>query len=118
MSAFFAMGGYALYVWGSYGLAALLLVGLLLASLSWLRSQERLLAALESAREGQSRRRQGRREQQDGGDGDGTVLLMTLGSGDSGRGGKGSPAKNADDGAGDGADGADGGGGGDGGGGE
>ena len=28
MSEFFAMGGYALYVWSSYGLAVLVLAGL------------------------------------------------------------------------------------------
>ena len=31
MSEFFAMGGYAFYVWGSYGVAALVIAGELMA---------------------------------------------------------------------------------------
>lgn len=50
MSEFFAMGGYAAYVWGSYGLAVAVLVGLLVASLRLLRSNETMLKALEEAR--------------------------------------------------------------------
>lgn len=48
MSAFFAMGGYALYVWGSYGVAAAVLIGLLLLSLRGLKANETLLATLEA----------------------------------------------------------------------
>lgn len=44
------MGGYAFYVWGTYGLAALILLGLLLASLRGLRVRERELAQLEQTR--------------------------------------------------------------------
>ncbi len=47
MAGFFQMGGYAIYVWSSYGLALLILVGLLIASLSALRRKERLLRTLE-----------------------------------------------------------------------
>ncbi len=59
MSEFFAMGGYAVYVWGSYGVAALVLVALLLLSLRGLRENETILAALETsapARGGRKRR--------------------------------------------------------------
>lgn len=47
MAGFFQMGGYAIYVWSSYGLALLILAGLLVASLSGLRRKERLLRTLE-----------------------------------------------------------------------
>lgn len=47
---FFAMGGYAPYVWGAYGLAAIVLVGLLVATLKRLRESEATLRALEQAR--------------------------------------------------------------------
>jgi heme exporter protein D len=46
MDGFLAMGGYAAYVWPSYGIAALLLAVLLAASLSALKSREAELAAL------------------------------------------------------------------------
>ena len=35
---FFAMGGYALYVWGAYGLSVLVLAGI--AFLPWLRHRQ------------------------------------------------------------------------------
>lgn len=54
MADFFHMGGYAIYVWSSYGLALLILAGLLVASLAGLRRKERLLRSLE---EGLPRRR-------------------------------------------------------------
>jgi heme exporter protein D len=44
MNEFFAMGGYAFYVWGSYGITVLIIVAELLA----LRSRRR--AALDEAR--------------------------------------------------------------------
>ncbi|MBP7334672.1 heme exporter protein CcmD [Niveispirillum sp.] len=47
MADFFHMGGYAIYVWSSYGLALLILVGLLAASLGTLRRKERMLRSLE-----------------------------------------------------------------------
>jgi heme exporter protein D len=51
---FFAMGGYAAYVWTAWGLTLFVLGGLAWASLRSMRARERELAALESAREGQS----------------------------------------------------------------
>ncbi|WP_119679850.1 heme exporter protein CcmD [Indioceanicola profundi] len=59
MTEFFAMGGYAVYIWTSYGLAALILVGLLLASIRSLRANEQVLTALEAA-QGERRRRRAR----------------------------------------------------------
>ncbi|WP_252181244.1 heme exporter protein CcmD [Azospirillum sp. B4] len=50
MDGFLSMGGYAAYVWSSYGAAALVLVGLLVLSLTGLRRVERTLATLEAAK--------------------------------------------------------------------
>jgi heme exporter protein D len=47
---FFAMGGYAGFVWPAYALAAVLLVGLLALSLRRLRKAEAELAALGPSR--------------------------------------------------------------------
>ena len=47
MTDFFAMGGYAAYVWTAYGFAALVLIGLLVQS--W-RSARRRDAELEQVR--------------------------------------------------------------------
>ena len=44
------MGGYAAYVWPAYGLAAVVLVGLLVTGLRQLRTVERRLAAAEARR--------------------------------------------------------------------
>lgn len=44
------LGGYGLYVWPAYGIAALVLLGLLLGALASLRSHERALARLQAAR--------------------------------------------------------------------
>jgi heme exporter protein D len=49
MSSFFAMGGYAAFVWSSYAVVAVVLVGLLLLSLKGLRRNEAILRALEEA---------------------------------------------------------------------
>lgn len=58
MNSFFAMGGYAFYVWASYGLALVVLGGLFIASRHTLRRTEATLATLEQARGGgRSRRR-------------------------------------------------------------
>lgn len=57
MNSFFAMGGYAFYVWASYGLALVVLGGLFIASRHTLRRTEATLAILEQARGGRSRRR-------------------------------------------------------------
>ena len=59
MAEFFAMGGYAAYVWPAYGLAALVMVGILVASIRELRSREATLKALEGSRPA---RRRSRRE--------------------------------------------------------
>jgi len=46
IDSFLAMGGYAGYVWPAYGLAAIVLIGLLVVSLRRLRRAEADLAAL------------------------------------------------------------------------
>ena len=43
---FVEMGGYAVYVWPAFAISALVLGGLLLASLRGLRARENTLAAL------------------------------------------------------------------------
>lgn len=50
MTEFFAMGGYAAYVWPAYGLAALVMLGLLVATLKAVRGAETTLKALEGSR--------------------------------------------------------------------
>ncbi|PWC32234.1 heme exporter protein CcmD [Azospirillum sp. TSO35-2] len=57
MNEFFAMGGYAAYVWPAYALAALVLLGLLAATWKGLRDAETTLKALESARPARRRPR-------------------------------------------------------------
>lgn len=52
---FLAMGGYAPYVWPAFGLAAVVLVGLTIASIRGLRTAEAELAGVE--RQGARRRR-------------------------------------------------------------
>ncbi|HYG86315.1 MAG TPA: heme exporter protein CcmD [Azospirillum sp.] len=59
MAEFFAMGGYAAYVWPAYAVTALVLVGLLVTTLRGLRSHEATLKALEGSR---PPRRRSRRE--------------------------------------------------------
>lgn len=55
-SDFFHMGGYALYVWSSYGLAfAVLLVNLILP----LRGQRQLIDSLERAQRQEARKQAG-----------------------------------------------------------
>jgi heme exporter protein D len=58
MSEFLAMGGYAPYIWISYGIAAAVMVGLLIATLRALRFRERTLTGLEALR-GRRRRSPG-----------------------------------------------------------
>jgi heme exporter protein D len=53
MSGFFAMGGYAAYVWPSYAVAAVLLAGVWIASVRSLRARE---AELEKAEPGSRHR--------------------------------------------------------------
>ncbi len=45
------MGGYAAFVWPSFAITAVVLVGLLVASLRWLRSNEAALDALQAERD-------------------------------------------------------------------
>ena len=45
-----AMGGYAVWVWSAYGAAAIVLVGLLLASLASLRRREAEIERTEGRR--------------------------------------------------------------------
>jgi heme exporter protein D len=47
---FIDMGGYGGYVWPAFGVTALVLLGLLLASLRSLRARENALAALQTKR--------------------------------------------------------------------
>ena len=54
MGTFFEMGGYAAYVWPAYGLAMVVVVGLLVLSVRRLRSAERMLTLLERARRGRA----------------------------------------------------------------
>jgi heme exporter protein D len=50
MADFFAMGGYAAYIWPSYGLTAVVMLGLLALSLRELKDNEATLKALEALR--------------------------------------------------------------------
>jgi len=50
MSEFFAMGGYAAFVWPAYGAAAIALIVLLIVSLRTLRAREAEIAKAEGAR--------------------------------------------------------------------
>jgi heme exporter protein D len=50
VTTFLAMGGYARFVWPAYGLALIVLAGLLLWSLATYRRRRRELAALQEAR--------------------------------------------------------------------
>ena len=50
MFEFFKMGGYGAYVWSAYGAAAVVLVGMVVATLSRRRNSRRSLAALEQQR--------------------------------------------------------------------
>ncbi|AUG54117.1 heme exporter protein CcmD [Thalassospira marina] len=48
MSSFFEMGGYAGYVWSSYGLTTIALIVLLMVSMRGLKKSRRDLAHLEA----------------------------------------------------------------------
>lgn len=57
-SSYFAMGGYAGYVWPAYVLAAVVIAGLLIVSLRELKARERelkILQELSPGRRGRSR---------------------------------------------------------------
>jgi len=81
MTEFFAMGGYAPYVWSSYGLTVLVLGGLLLASLRSLRQSEKLLKAVEGSMAGRRRRRDKARTGNAAGSADdGTTTMILAGA--------------------------------------
>ena len=54
MNEFFAMGGYAAYVWPAYGVTAAVLIGLWIASVRSLRARE---SEIDTAESGRPRRR-------------------------------------------------------------
>jgi heme exporter protein D len=58
LGTWFAMGGYAAYVWPSFALSALVLGWLVLASVLAFRRAERALAALEQGQSSPAARRQ------------------------------------------------------------
>lgn len=58
MQAFFSMGGYGAYVWPSYGLTAVVLVVLLVASARGLKSTEAEFTRLKSALNPQQQKQQ------------------------------------------------------------
>lgn len=49
LTEFLEMGGYAVFVWPAFGLAAVVMVGLLVATLRQLRRRRRELAELEAS---------------------------------------------------------------------
>jgi heme exporter protein D len=49
LSDFFAMGGHAGFIWTAYGVVAVVLVGLAIASRRELRARQQEIAALEAA---------------------------------------------------------------------
>ena len=51
MSEFFAMGGYAAFVWPAYGITTIVLCGLLGLSLKSMREREALVKSLRSSRD-------------------------------------------------------------------
>lgn len=51
---FFAMGGYGIYVWPSFAIVAVVMVGLALQSWFDLRAQKRMIAELEAVSEKES----------------------------------------------------------------
>ncbi|MDR6769377.1 heme exporter protein CcmD [Azospirillum sp. BE72] len=65
MNEFLHMGGYAAYVWPAYGIATLVLLGLLVATWKGLRNAEATLKALESARPARRRTRNAGRKAAD-----------------------------------------------------
>lgn len=66
MAQFLAMGGYGAYIWPAWGIAALVLGGLLFTSLRGLKTREQTLKTLETLRP--SRRRAPRRADRTAGD--------------------------------------------------
>ena len=50
MSEYFAMGGYAVFVWSAYAIATVVMTGMLVVSLRSLRRQQQAVRLLEEAR--------------------------------------------------------------------
>ena len=48
MATYFEMGGYAWFVWPAYGFSAAIMIGLVVSSLTALRRDKKILAALEA----------------------------------------------------------------------
>ena len=63
ISSFFAMGGYAVYIWPSYALAAVVMVGLLVVSRRGWLANEAALKTLQESRPGRRRRRRAAAEE-------------------------------------------------------
>ena len=57
IATFFAMGGYAAYVWPAFAITAIVMTGLLVETLRTLHRRERELAELEAAQPGRIRER-------------------------------------------------------------
>ena len=58
-TSFFAMGGYAVYVWPAYAVALLIIGGLTVRSITSLRARQREAADSEAAGSRRARRRRG-----------------------------------------------------------
>jgi len=71
MAEYFAMGGYAAYVWPAYGVTVVVLVGMLVATLRNLRAREAMVRALEAARPTRAARRAQAAKTEETGTGDG-----------------------------------------------
>lgn len=62
------MGGYGVYIWPAYGVAAVVMLGLLAASIRASRVNTRALVELEASGRGRRRARRSTRETEDTGD--------------------------------------------------
>jgi len=58
IEAYFAMGGYGAYVWPAFLIAAVVMVGQVIASLRSLRRREAALAELEAGKKRRARSRE------------------------------------------------------------
>ena len=56
LTSYLDMGGYAVYVWSSFGITAVVMIGLLVVSLRQARAREAELAALRAQPDGRRRR--------------------------------------------------------------
>ncbi|MGB5947996.1 MAG: heme exporter protein CcmD [Parvibaculum sp.] len=57
MAAFLDMGGYAVFIWPCYAIAAIVMIGLVVQSLADLRAQRRLVSELEAGQQVRPRAR-------------------------------------------------------------